>query len=91
MPPNADAWLHGQLRPLLNVKLATTVREPAHPEIGSARVFGEGMGWMPHITSAILPTNVGDYCIRMLNLDLEGRYKSVFGIHENAIRFALQI
>ncbi len=91
MPPNADASLHEQLQPLLNVKLATTVGEPAHPEIGSARVFSEGMGWMPHITAAIFPTNVGDYCIRMLNLDLEGRYKRVFGIHENAVHFSLQL
>jgi len=46
---------------------------------------------MPHITSAILPTNVSDYCIRMLNLDLEGRYKRVFGINENAVHFSLQL
>jgi hypothetical protein len=66
-------------------------REPAIPEMGSASVLGEGMGWMPRITSAIFPTNVGDYCIRMLSFDLEGRNERVFGIHENVIRFALQI
>jgi len=49
------------------------------------------MGWMPRITAAILPTNVGDYCIRMLGLDLEGRDKRVFGIDENAVHFALQL
>ena len=66
-------------------------REPAIPEMGSASVLGEGMGWMPRITSAILPTNVGDYCIGMLNLDLEGRDERVFGIHENAVHFSLQL
>ena len=65
-------------------------REPAIPEMGSASVLGEGMGWMPRITSAIFPTNVGDYCIRMLSFDLEGRNERVFGIHENVIRFALR-
>jgi hypothetical protein len=49
------------------------------------------MGWMSRITSTIFPTNVGDYCIRLLSFDLEGRNESVFGIHKNAIRFALQI
>jgi len=49
------------------------------------------MGWMPRITSAILPTNVGDYCIRMLNLDLEGSDERVFGIDENAVHFSLPL
>jgi hypothetical protein len=49
------------------------------------------MGWMPRVTSTIFPANVGDYCIRLLSFDLEGRIERVFGIHKNAIRFALQI
>ncbi len=65
--------------------------QPAIPEIGSASILGEGMGWMPHVTSAIFPTNVGNYCIRMLSLDLEGRDERVFGIHENAVRFSFQL
>ncbi len=69
---------------------STADREPAIPDAGSASVLSEGMGRMPRITSAILPTNVGDYCIRMLSLDLEGRDERVFGIHENAVRFSLQ-
>ena len=88
-------WGHSghfkQSRLLSRVKRTPTGKEPAIPEIGSARFLSEGMGWMSLVTSAILPTNVGDFCIRMLSFNLEGRNERVFGIHENAIRFPLQI
>ena len=49
------------------------------------------MGWMSRITSTIFPTNVGDYCIRFLSFDLEGRNESVFGIHSQTDTYGFQL